>query len=242
MTTPATTLFVVDDDPEIRELLADYLTRHGYRARVAEDAAALRALLATEQPDLLIVDLMLPGDDGFAICREIRRDSDLPLIMLTASPDETDRILGLELGADDYVAKPFNPRELLARVKAVLRRCRPRDGETSGAGMTRIVAFGGWQLDRVTRELIDGAGQRSALSGADFALLQVFLEHAEQVLSRDALFDLTRGRPAPPLDRSIDVHVCRLRQRLGEDAQHSQLIRTVRGMGYVLATRVDPVA
>ncbi|MCW4149168.1 response regulator [Halomonas sp. 18H] len=242
MTTPATTVFVVDDDPEIRELLADYLTRHGYRARVAEDAAALRALLADEQPDLLIVDLMLPGDDGFAICREVRRDSEVPLIMLTASPDETDRILGLELGADDYVAKPFNPRELLARVKAVLRRCRPRDGEAGGSGMTRIVAFGGWQLDRVTRELIDREGQRSALSGADFALLQVFLEHAEQVLSRDTLFDLTRGRPAPSLDRSIDVHVCRLRRRLGEDAQHSSLIRTVRGMGYVLATRVDPVA
>ncbi|OBX35712.1 transcriptional regulatory protein OmpR [Halomonas elongata] len=125
MTTPAATLVVVDDDPEIRDLLADYLTRHGYRALMAEDAEALRALLATERPDLLVVDLMLPGDDGFAICREVRRDSEVPIIMLTASPDETDRILGLELGADDYLGKPFNPRELLARVKAVLRRCRP---------------------------------------------------------------------------------------------------------------------
>ncbi|MDL4863970.1 response regulator [Halomonas elongata] len=241
MTTPAATLVVVDDDPEIRDLLADYLTRHGYRALMAEDAEALRALLATERPDLLVVDLMLPGDDGFAICREVRRDSEVPIIMLTASPDETDRILGLELGADDYLGKPFNPRELLARVKAVLRRCRPR-GDSAGSGMARIVAFGDWRLDRVTRELIDERGMRSALSGADFSLLQVFLEHAEQVLSREALFDLTRGRPAPPLDRSIDVHVCRLRQRLGEDAQHSQLIRTVRGMGYVLAARVDVIA
>ncbi|MDT8894136.1 response regulator [Halomonas sp. I1] len=241
MTTSAATLVVVDDDPEIRDLLADYLTRHGYRALMAEDAEALHALLATERPDLLIVDLMLPGDDGFAICRDVRRDSDMPIIMLTASPDETDRILGLELGADDYLGKPFNPRELLARVKAVLRRCRPRDG-TGASGMARVVAFGDWRLDRVTRELIDERGARSALSGADFSLLQVFLDHAEQVLSREALFDLTRGRPAPPLDRSIDVHVCRLRQRLGEDAQHSQLIRTVRGTGYVLAARVDVIA
>ncbi len=241
MTTPAATLIVVDDDPEIRDLLADYLGRNGYRALVAEDAVALRALLATETPDLLIVDLMLPGDDGFEICREVRRDGELPIIMLTASPDETDRILGLELGADDYLGKPFNPRELLARVKAVLRRCRPREPAIAPA-RARVVAFGDWRLDRITRELIDAGGLRSALSGADFTLLQAFLDHPEQVLSRDALFDLTRGRPAPPLDRSIDVHVCRLRQRLGEDAQHSALIRTVRGVGYVLATRVDVIA
>ncbi|WP_458527093.1 response regulator [Onishia taeanensis] len=237
MTHSPATLIVVDDDPEIRELLADYLGRHGFRTLAAQDAEALDALLAAETPDLLIVDLMLPGDDGFTICRRVRRDSEVPIIMLTASADETDRILGLELGADDYLGKPFNPRELLARIKAVLRRTRRLP--ESRPDQARLVAFGDWRLDRVTRELIDAGGERSALSGADFQLLQVFLEHPEQVLSREALYDLSRGRPAPPLDRSIDVHVCRLRQRLGEDAQHSQLIRTVRGAGYVLATRVD---
>lgn len=238
MTTTPATLIVVDDDPEIRELLADYLGRHGMRALMAEDAEALRRLLEVETPDLLIVDLMMPGDDGFTICRDLRRHSDVPIIMLTASADETDRILGLELGADDYLGKPFNPRELLARIKAVLRRARGQQEATDPA-QARLVAFGDWRLDRLTRELVDAEGQHIPLSGADFQLLQVFLEHPEQVLSRDALFELTRGRPAPPLDRSIDVHVCRLRQRLGEDAQHSQLIRTVRGAGYVLTARVE---
>lgn len=237
MTMTPATLLVVDDDSEIRELLADYLGKHGFRALVAEDAEAMRQRMADETPDLLIVDLMLPGEDGFTICRELRRSSDIPIIMLTASSDDTDRILGLELGADDYLGKPFNPRELLARVKAVLRRTQPR----TLPGQARLVRFGPWRLDRVTRELIDAEGERSALTGADYQLLQVFLDHPEQVLTREVLFDLSRGHPAPPLDRSIDVHVCRLRQRLGEDAQHSQLIRTVRGAGYVLAAQVESV-
>ncbi|MDX5378295.1 MAG: response regulator [Halomonas sp.] len=228
---------VVDDDPEIRELLVDYLGRHGYRALAAEDAEALHRLVASEAPDLLIVDIMLPGDDGFTICRDIRRASDVPIIMLTASADETDRILGLELGADDYLGKPFNPRELLARIKAVLRRAR--GGVAGDPARARMVAFGPWRLDRMTRELIDEGEARTPLSGADFQLLQVFLEHPEQVLSREALYELTRGRPAPPLDRSIDVHVCRLRQRLGEDTHYHQLIRTVRGAGYVFTARVE---
>ncbi|MFW3613888.1 response regulator [Billgrantia antri] len=237
MTTTPATLIVVDDDPEIRELLVDYLGRHGYRALAAEDAEALHRLVAGEAPDLLIVDIMLPGDDGFTICRDIRRASDVPIIMLTASADETDRILGLELGADDYLGKPFNPRELLARIKAVLRRAR--GGVAGDPARARMVAFGPWRLDRMTRELIDEGEARTPLSGADFQLLQVFLEHPEQVLSREALYELTRGRPAPPLDRSIDVHVCRLRQRLGEDTHYHQLIRTVRGAGYVFTARVE---
>jgi two-component system OmpR family response regulator len=237
MTTTPATLIVVDDDPEIRELLVDYLGRHGYRALAAEDAEALHGLLTSEIPDLLIVDIMLPGDDGFTICRDIRRDSDVPIIMLTASADETDRILGLELGADDYLGKPFNPRELLARIKAVLRRAR--SGSPADPSRARLVAFGAWRLDRMTRELIDERDERTPLSGADFQLLQVFLERPEQVLSREALYELTRGRSAPPLDRSIDVHVCRLRQRLGEDAHYHQMIRTVRGAGYVFTARVE---
>ncbi|MBA2780154.1 response regulator [Billgrantia kenyensis] len=237
MTTTPATLIVVDDDPEIRELLVDYLGRHGYRALAAEDAGALHRLMASESPDLLIVDIMLPGDDGFTICRDIRRASDVPIVMLTASADETDRILGLELGADDYLGKPFNPRELLARIKAVLRRSR--GGVAADPARARLVAFGTWRLDRMTRELIDEHDGRMPLSGADFQLLQVFLENPEQVLSREALYELTRGRPAPPLDRSIDVHVCRLRQRLGEDTHYHQLIRTVRGAGYVFTARVE---
>ncbi|MGR2739027.1 response regulator [Billgrantia sp. Q4P2] len=237
MTTTPATLIVVDDDPEIRELLVDYLGRHGYRALAAEDAEALHRLLASEAADLLIVDIMLPGDDGFTICRDIRRSSEVPIIMLTASADETDRILGLELGADDYLGKPFNPRELLARIKAVLRRSR--GGVAADPVRARLVAFGTWRLDRMTRELIDENEVRTPLSGADFQLLQVFLEHPEQVLSREALYELTRGRPSPPLDRSIDVHVCRLRQRLGEDTHYHQLIRTVRGTGYVFTARVE---
>ncbi|RFA24746.1 DNA-binding response regulator [Alkalilimnicola ehrlichii] len=235
MTTHAQTLVIVDDDAEIRDLLADYLGRHGYRTLTAEDGEALSRVLATHSPDLLIVDIMLPGDDGFTICRRLRSQSDLPIIMLTASADETDRILGLELGADDYLAKPFNPRELLARIKAVLRRVQ----SSASVETARVVRFGDWRLDRVTRELIDKQDRRSPLSGADYLLLSVFLEHPEQVLSREALFDLSRGRRAPPLDRSIDVHVCRLRQRLGEGAEGSQLIRTVRGAGYVLAVPVE---
>ncbi|QOR38243.1 response regulator [Billgrantia diversa] len=238
MTTTPATLIVVDDDPEIRELLVDYLSRHGYRALAAEDAEALHRLLSSETPDLLIVDIMLPGDDGFTICRDIRRDSQVPIIMLTASADETDRILGLELGADDYLGKPFNPRELLARIKAVLRRVRG-GGAAADPARARLVAFGAWRLDRMTRELIDEKGEHIPLSGADFHLLQVFLEHPERVLTREALYELTRGRPAPPLDRSIDVHVCRLRQRLGEDAQYHQLIRTVRGAGYVFTAKIE---
>ncbi|WNL37992.1 response regulator [Halomonas sp. PAMB 3232] len=239
MTTSSDCIMVVDDDPEIRELLADYLGRHGFRVETADGADSLLKTLATSTPNLLILDVMMPGDDGFAICRRLRRQGDLPIIMLTASSDDTDRILGLELGADDYVAKPFNPRELLARIKAVLRRAHaPAPASVKDA---RVVRFGAWQLDRTTRELTDERGAQVALSGADFQLLQVFLERPATVITRDDLYTLTRGRDAPPLDRSIDVHVCRLRQRLGEDAQHSQLIRTVRGAGYVLTARVDAV-
>lgn len=241
MNTPSAPIVVVDDDPEICELLADYLGRHGYSARIAGNAQALYRLLEKEIPALVILDLMMPGEDGFAVCQHLRKQSDLPIIMLTASDDQTDRILGLEFGADDYLCKPFDPRELLARVKAVLRRSQPRDVSLI-PHKARVLAFGDWRLDRVSRELIGHDGERLPLSGADFQLLQVFLDRPEQVLSREDLYQLTRGRPAPPLDRSMDVHVCRLRQRLGEDAQHSQLIRTVRGAGYVLAAQVEALA
>lgn len=244
MTAAPKTLMVIDDDPEIRELLADYLGKHGYQVLTAEGSDAFYAQWQGAHPDrladLLIVDVMMPGDDGFTICRELRKVSDVPIVMLTASDEDSDRILGLELGADDYLGKPFNPRELLARIKAVLRRPRAASSHET-AETARRVKFGRWQLDRMTRELRDENGLSTALSGADFQLLQVFLDQPATVISREDLYALTRGRSAPPLDRSIDVHVCRLRQRLGEDAQHSSLIRTVRGAGYVFTARVDPI-
>lgn len=240
MTRSFQNIVVVDDDAEIRDLLTDYLGRHGFTVLCAQDAQALEPLLdRVETIDLFVVDIMLPGDDGFAICRRVRERGATPVIMLTASDDEADCIASLELGADDFLAKPFNPRELVARIKAVLRRAHQGGAAPETA---RVLRFGEWRLDRVSRELIDREGGRQPLSGADFLLLSVFLEHPEQVLSREHLYDLSRGRQAPPLDRSIDVHVCRLRRRLGAiDARQSELIRTVRGAGYVLAAPVEAV-
>lgn len=228
-------ILIVDDDEDIRQLISDYLSRHGFECHTAADGSHLDDSFARQAPDLVILDLMLPGEDGFSLCKRLRQQSQVPIIMLTASADDTDRILGLELGADDYLAKPFNPRELLARIKAILRRTQ------SFGGQARFQRFGPWRLDRTTRELIGQAGERESLSGADFSLLSVFLNHPQQVLSRDDLFDLSRGRDAPPLDRSIDVHICRLRARLGEDAKTPQLIKTVRGSGYILAVPVENV-
>ncbi|MFP8967630.1 response regulator [Pokkaliibacter sp. CJK22405] len=228
-------ILIVDDDEDIRQLIADYLSRHGFECQMAADGSGLDQGFASHAPDLVILDLMLPGEDGFSLCKRLRQQSQVPIIMLTASADDTDRILGLELGADDYLAKPFNPRELLARIKAILRRTQ------SFGGQARFQRFGPWQLDRTTRELVGNDAQRESLSGADFALLNVFLSHPQQVLSRDDLFDLSRGRDAPPLDRSIDVHICRLRARLGDDAKSPQLIKTIRGAGYILAVPVENV-
>ncbi|MFB9887820.1 response regulator [Balneatrix alpica] len=228
-------VLIVDDDEDIRQLLSDYLSRHGFQCMTAADGEAFELVFQDFTPDLVILDVMMPGDDGFTLCRRLRQHSQIPVVMLTASADDTDRILGLELGADDYIAKPFNPRELLARIKAILRRTQ------SYGGQARYLRFGPWQLDRTTRELVSQSGERQDVSGADFALLSVFLSHPQKVLSRDELFDLTRGRDAPPLDRSIDVHICRLRQRLGEDAKTPQLIKTVRGAGYILAVPVEMV-
>jgi two-component system OmpR family response regulator len=232
---PAKTILVVDDDQDIRQLLSDYLQRHGFRTLTAADGNEMDQQMAQETPDLLIVDVMLPGDDGFTLCRRVRRRTQLPIIMLTASAEDTDRIVGLELGADDYMAKPFNPRELLARVKAVLRRTQ----SAPASERARYFNFGPWRLDRTARELIDQHGERHDLTGADYALLSIFLQHPQQILTRDELYDLSRGREATPLDRAIDVHICRLRHRLGDDARSPQLIKTIRGSGYILAVPVE---
>ena len=231
-------ILVVDDDTEIRNLLHEYLQKQGYRVTAVADGKGLRSAVAVSHPDLIILDLMLPGEDGLTLCRELRAKSEIPIIMLTARGDETDRIVGLELGADDYVAKPFSPRELLARIKSVLRRARalPENLKTEESGLFR---FAGWTLDAATRNLTSPQGVVVALSGTDFRLLKIFVDHPNRVLTRDQLIDLMLSRDAGPYDRAIDVQVSRLRQRLGEDAKEPAIIKTVRGQGYVFAFHVE---
>ena len=231
-------ILVVDDDREIRSLLGDYLEKNGFRATAVADGRAMWSALEQGRFDLVILDVMLPGEDGFVLCRSLRARSDLPVIMLTAKGEDMDRIVGLELGADDYLAKPFNPRELLARIKSVLRRHRAVPGNLQ-AEPARYLHFAGWTLDLAARILVAPTQVVVALSGAEFRLLRVFLSYPNRVLSRDQLMDLTVGREADPLDRSIDVQVSRLRQRLDDDAREPVIIKTVRGEGYVLAANVE---
>jgi two-component system OmpR family response regulator len=231
-------ILVVDDDAEIRGLLGEYLRKNGCKATVVADGKAMWTALARGKIDLIVLDLMLPGEDGLELCRKLRADSDTPVIMLTARGEETDRIVGLEIGADDYLAKPFSARELLARIKSVLRRYRslPRNLRAEEA---RAIAFAGWRLDTVARHLLSPEGVVTSLSGAEFRMLRIFLGHPNHVLSRDQLMVLSHGREAEPFDRSIDNQVSRLRHRLGEDPADPKIIKTVRGEGYVLAVPVE---
>lgn len=233
-------ILVVDDDRDIRELITDYLIKSGYRATGAANGREMRAVLSSSLVDLVVLDIMMPGDDGLTLCRQLRSDprQNLPVLMLTARSEETDRILGLEMGADDYLIKPFVARELLARIKAILRRTRalPPNLHITGAG--RIIAFGEWQLDTSARHLLDSDGVIVALSGAEYRLLRMFLDHPQRVLNRDQLLNLTQGRDAELFERSIDLLVSRLRQRLREDAREPAYIKTVRSEGYVLASTV----
>ena len=230
-------VMIVDDDREIRGLLAQYLEKHDFRTTTVADGREMRRILERSHVDLLVLDLMLPGEDGLSLCRELRGRSQLPIIMLTARGEDVDRIIGLELGADDYVAKPFNPRELLGRIKAVLRRSEhaPRDPSPDNV---RGFSFGGWRLDTVSRTLANEEGREVALSGAEYRLLAVLLGSGNRVLTRAQLTELLRGRDADPFDRSIDVRVSRLRQILGDDARAPQIIKTVYGEGYVIGVSV----
>ena len=230
-------LLIVDDDREIRGLLAQYLEKHDFRTTAVADGKEMRRTLERSHVDLVVLDLMLPGEDGLSLCRELRTRSQIPVIMLTARGEDVDRIIGLELGADDYVAKPFNPRELLGRIKAILRRSAhaPRDPSPENV---RGFSFNGWRLDTVTRTLTDAAGKEVALSGAEYRLLAVLLGAGNRVLTRAQLTELLRGRDADPFDRSIDVRVSRLRQILGDDARAPQIIKTVYGEGYVVGVTV----
>ena len=234
-------LLVVDDDTEIRTLLSEYLERNGYRVSTAADGKAMWAMLEAKKPDLVVLDVMMPGEDGLTLCRNLRARSSIPIIMLTARGEETDRIVGLEMGADDYLAKPFNPRELVARVKSVLRRSRSLP-ENLAPEEVKTIRFAGWALEVKARHLVSKDGVVVPLSGVEFKLLRAFLAHPNKVLTRDQLIDLMMSREAAPFDRAIDVQVSRLRNRLEDDAKSPQLIKTVRGEGYVLAANVESEA
>lgn len=233
-------ILVVDDHRDIRELVQKYLSRNGYRVSVADGGASMKKTLASRTIDLVVLDLMMPGEDGLALCRDLRAQSNLPVIMLTAMGEETDRVVGLEMGADDYLTKPFNPRELLARIKAVLRRANSlpqQRGQLTGARL----AFDRWVLDSAQRELIGEDSVAVPLSTAEFLLLSAFLQHPKMVLTRDQLLDLTRGRAASVFDRSIDNQVSRLRRKIEADPKKPELIKTVWGGGYSFAAEVKPV-
>jgi two-component system OmpR family response regulator len=228
-------ILIVDDDQKTRLLLKAYLEKNQYEVLLAHNGESFLAEFHRHAAELslVILDVMLPDTDGFALCREVRRLSGVAIIMLTASSDETDRVVGLEIGADDYMAKPYSPRELLARIKAILRRS---GGEA--AAPLRYYRFDGYTLDLVERRVTDATGAEVALTGMDFQLLKYFLEHPGKVLDRDQLSEQTRGRESGPLDRSLDVQISRLRLRLGDDGKQPHLIKTVRGAGYVFAAEV----
>jgi two-component system OmpR family response regulator len=235
---PGPHILVVDDDREIRDLLARFMERQGFRITAARDAREARRAWPNAHFHLVVLDLMLPGEGGLEFARWLRSHSDVPIVMLTAMGEEMDRIIGLELGADDYVAKPFNPRELLARVRAVLRRAGDAAGR-HGEHASRMRKFSGWTLDPARRRLLNPDGVEVPLTGGEYDLLAALVDRANKVLTRDMLLDLLRGRQAGPFDRAIDVAISRLRRKLEDDGRHAQLIKTVRGGGYVLAAEVE---
>jgi len=240
MSEPAPTrLLLVDDEPTLREPLAEYLARQGFDVREAANAAVARADIAEFRPDLVLLDVMMPGEDGLSLCRHLVEAKELPVILLTARGEATDRIIGLEIGADDYVTKPFEPRELVARIRSVLRRAgRSAAPAEEDAGYQ----FEGWLLDPLKRKLTDPEGAVVSISTAEFRLLRALLDHPRQVLDRDRLLDMVQGREAHLFDRAIDNQVSRLRRKIELDSRDPQLILTVRGGGYSLAAEVRRVA
>ena len=233
-------LLVVDDTRDVRDALRQYLVKHGYRVTTAESAAAARIEIATQAIELVILDIMMPREDGLVLCRELRAKGGLPIILLTALADETDRIVGLEMGADDYVTKPFAPRELLARIKAVLRRATSLPHQPGALAPLSRLGFGRWIFDPAARELIDDTGTVVPLSTGEHLMLTALLRHPGMVLNRDQLLDLTRGRDAGPFDRSVDNQISRLRKKLERDPRNPELIKTHRGGGYSFTGRVEP--
>jgi two-component system OmpR family response regulator len=231
-------ILVVDDDREIRDLLSRFLRKNGYRVDVAADGNEMKRFLDAARIDLVVLDRVLPGKDGLTLCRELRASSRIPVILLTLLGADTDRIVGLEMGADDYLAKPFNPQELLARVKAVLRRTADLPLQNS-LQRAAILRFCGWALDRSRRRLESPAGAIVSLTDGEFDLLVALAEHPQVVLTREQLLDLARGRSAIAFDRSIDMQVTRLRRRMEVDPEAPELIKTVRNKGYMFTPEVE---
>lgn len=232
-------LLLVDDEPGLREPLAAYLARQGFAVTEAASAAEARARLLNNTPDLVLLDIMMPGEDGLSLCRHLAEARAIPTILLTAKGEAMDRIVGLEIGADDYVTKPFEPRELVARIRSVLRRT----GKAAPpAAPDEVLAFEGWQLDPLKRRLTDAEGAVVSISSAEFRLLMAFLEHPRQVLDRDRLLDLVQGREAHLFDRAVDNQISRLRRKIETDSKNPALIQTVWGGGYMLAAEVRRVA
>ena len=245
---PAPHILILDDDREIRELLGQFLERQGLRVTLARDARELRRLWPLASYSLVVLDLMLPGESGLDVARWLRGQphpqAQVPIVMLTAMGEETDRIVGLELGADDYMAKPFNPRELLARIRAVLRRAQAasQGAGTAGGPAERLFRFAGWRLETARRRLLSPDGAEVPLTGGEYELLTILVERPNRVLTRDMLMDLLHNRQPGPFDRAIDVAVSRLRRKLEDDGRNPSVIKTVRGGGYVLSSPVERVA
>lgn len=236
-------ILIVEDDQQISHLIGQFLRAHAssYRVSVARGGREMDSVMAAGRIDLIVLDIMLPDEDGLSICRRLRASSHIPVIILTARGDEYDRILGLEMGADDYIVKPFNPRELLARMRAVLRRAH--NGGASGSSQANVMLrFLGWSLDCRQRILLDATGVRVALTGAEFELLRVLCERAGRTLSRDQLLDLTRGRAPGLFDRSIDILISRLRRKIESDPHNPDIIKTIRSSGYVFTPEVETVS
>jgi two-component system OmpR family response regulator len=231
-------ILIVDDQQEICDVVQEYLTGEGYRVSTAHEGAGMRRVLAQGHVDLVILDLMLPGEDGLTLARSLRSESGIGIIILTGRGETVDRIIGLEMGADDYLPKPFHLRELLARVKAVLRRAHDRTAETLHSARSRV-QFAGWNLDLSSRELLSPNGEEVRLTTGEFDLLSAFVNNANQVLSRDRLLDLARNREAGPFDRTIDVQVGRLRRKLESDPDDPHIIKSVRGAGYLFVPQVS---
>ncbi len=234
-------ILIVDDERDIRDPLASYLSRNGYRVSKAENAASARQILASYAIDLVLLDIMMPGEDGISLCGYVRATSGTPVILLTARAEETDRIVGLEIGADDYVIKPFSPRELSARIKAVLRRVGTNGGGRVHAPEAENYSFGPWLLKTGERELVDAGGVSVPLSTGEYNILLAFVTHPRRVLSRDQLLDLSQRRELGAFDRSIDNHISRLRKKVEENPSEPRLIKTVWGGGYTLAAEVRRV-
>ncbi len=232
-------VLVVDDDPAIRETIEDFLSEYDFQVSTAGDGAGLFEVLERGRCDLVVLDLKLPGEDGLSLAARLRSSYDIPIIMLTSLGSDVDRIVGLEMGADDYLAKPFNPRELLARIRAVLRRVRGLSIKPTPETRHQRVHFAGWTLDLTVRDLLSPQGERVDLTAGEFNLLEAFIKAPRRILSRDQLLEMTHSTDAEVFDRTIDVLILRLRRKIEPDPRHPSLIRTERGAGYVFAPQVE---